>query len=164
MAHFAGINQRVLVKGLDDCLVELRSSDRELILKRLFTRVKEQNDTNGKDSRNTYDAVVRDGSCRTEKAVNDGQSYIAANFIIDIESLQYSFRIKYSYIPKNVEIKKNSYADLGTVSVYCLDEKDMVYPDFGCSNAPLALEEPDPIKLVIGKVFDGCSITYTTSG
>lgn len=164
MAHFANINQKVLVKDLDDCLAELRSSDKEIVLKRLFARVKDQNETNGKDSKSSYDAVVRDGSCRTEKAVDDGQAFTAANFIMDIESLKYSFRIRYSYIPKNTEIKKNSYADLGTVNVYCLDEKDMIYPDFGCSNSKMAMEEPDPIKLIAGNVFDGCSITYTTSG
>ena len=164
MAHFANINQKVFVKGLDDCLTELRPSDKEIVLKRLFTRVKDQNDTNGKGSENSYDAVVRDGSCRTEEAVDDGQSYVAANFIMDIESLKYSFRIRYDYIPKNKEVNKKSYADLGTVNVYCLDEKDMIYPDFGCSKSPLSLEEPDPIKLVAGNVFDGCSITYTSSG
>jgi hypothetical protein len=84
--------------------------------------------------------------------------------IIDIADLQYSYRVKYSYIPTNLKKNEKSYADLGTVMLYCLDEKDMIYPDFNCTKSQLATPEPDPITMVSGYVYEGCTLTYTTSG
>lgn len=164
LAHFASVKDKVLIKGLDECLTDIKAEDKDIVLKRIFVRVKEQNEANGKESKSSYDAVVREGSCHNEPSVDDGQEFAASNFIVDIADLQYSFRIKYNYIPKSKTTNPNSFADLGTVAAYCLDEADMIYPDFGCNNTPTSMEEPDPITMLVGKVMDGCNITYTTSG
>lgn len=163
-AYFNQKDKRVLISGLDSCLTNSRGSDRDLIVKEVYRRVNEQNIFRGIKSESSYDASVRKDSCKLTESVEYEQRFTSSNFIVDIPSLQYSFRVRYNYIPTNIPENKTIYVDLGSVSLYCLNEDEVIYPDFGCGETGMIHDEPDPITKINGDVSDGCYLNYTTSG
>ena len=68
-----------------------------------------------------------------------------------------------SYISTKTKIV-DEYFDVGNVFVYCIEEKDRIYDDFGCTDTGAADTVTDPILLLAPKVADGCFIQPTTSG
>jgi len=160
----ASRKNKVIIAGLNECLVGIRDADRDTVYGNTYYRVESQNNANGVNTKDSYDAVLRKGSCRNDKAKYEGQEYRSTSFIVDIEELKYSFRIMYSYIPSSVVINKDSDIKSDEAVAYCLNKDEMIYPDFGCDKDPLALKTPDPIKRINGAIMDGCTLSYTTSG
>lgn len=158
------INGRVIISGLDECLVQLRGDDRDSIQKEAYLYVKRQNEINGKETKSTYNATVRKDSCSNRETTIEKQGLRASSFILDIEDLNYSYRARFTYIPTSISKNNDSELEPDTLRLYCLDSSEMIYPDFGCDKNGLMYEVSDPIVYARGEVFNGCTISYTTSG
>lgn len=84
------------------------------------------------------DAAVRAGS---EKQTNDGFEQYSGSFIVDIPSLQQSYKI--SYLDSKV---KNGYDSGYPVIVSCLkDVSEIIYKDFDCKEVSTYKKPSDPL-------------------
>ncbi len=67
---------------------------------------------------------------------NDAYNGLSGRFIVDIPKIQQSYLIEFNYM-EDPDAFNGGYAALA----YCLDEDEMIYPDFGCkTNLPFYVD------------------------
>ena len=164
LAKADSIHNRVFIKGLENCVANLDGSQKDYIYKSIFTRASEHNGLNGKETKWSYDAEVREGSCGNDTNHFEGSDYARSTFIVDIPDLQYSYRVRYNNTSEKIKNASNSSATPEAIAVYCLEKDEMIYPDFGCEKAQTTSKEPDPIMMAVGTLYKDCELTYTSSG
>lgn len=80
-------------------------------------------------------AMIRENS-NTLNFIQEGK-YYRGDFVVDVPSIQQSYRIKISWAIGN---NNDSIASNYPSYISCLKSEEMIYPDFGCQNA---LEEEE---------------------
>ncbi len=154
---------QVIIEGFADCVKDISDNDRARVYKGIYGTVGNVNRAKKLDSQKYYNGEIRKNTCNVVEKEKSGQKYTEVEFILDIPKAKYSFRILFSYISTKTKIV-DEYFDVGNVFVYCVEEKDRIYDDFGCTDTGAASTETDPILLLAPKVTDGCYIQPTTSG
>lgn len=101
-------------------------------------------------------AMIREGSVGGF-AIRD---FHVGDFIVDIDSVQQSYIMKYYYGELKSEYEAEESA---SVMVYCIENPDeVIYDGFVCK-ANRDFVKPDPIQYILPQVFDNYSLTYTYS-
>lgn len=165
---YVNYNNMVKVVNLGDCAEGVSKAIKETTFSNLYEFVTYQNKINDKDMASTYDGMVREGTCTVRDSINqEGKmTFTSVDFILDIEELQYSYRVEFNYIKPGSD--RSEYVDLGSTMVSCLREREMIYPDFGCDKNELILNTNGyaidwEIFSALPYIGDGYTLTYTLS-
>jgi hypothetical protein len=109
-------------------LVENLPDSRIKLIEGVLSDTVKMNVSSGTDI-NVSDAVIRDGTYRQTLSNPSKQVYLTA-FIVDIPSLKQSYRVEDYYSPLPAEVSGlYDYAN----PISCLDEKELIYGDFNCT-------------------------------
>lgn len=161
-------DEMVVVANLDECAVGIERTMKESVFTTIYQYVKAQNEVGDKVTDKTYEAVIRDGTCATEDFKNEKDKLVSTGVkaILDIDELQYSYLMRFSYIKPGSD--RNEYVDLGTTMLTCLREKEMIYQDFGCNQNQLIKDTSLDVTYweifsALPYVGDGFTLTYTLS-
>jgi len=94
-----------------------------------------KNKINGQDASKVRDAKIRDGS---DSQTYDKETQVySGNFIVDMAKIKQSYKVQYSYSTTNTIDTGGS-----PVTITCLETKDLIYGDFGCTD--LASQQSSP--------------------
>lgn len=133
-------NQRIAIKNFNQYVKNI-SSDEQAGLEEMLYNTVLMNNVSEEKIVSINDATIREGSYEQDKQ-NDIYKTI---FIVDIESIKQSYRIKNLY--SKLEPEQSGLYDY-TRSVLCLEKNKLLYGEFNCkdrSSQERGLEQSDPI-------------------
>lgn len=139
------INKRagmIIIDNLDQNISDFPSEDKTAIQTSLYSYVQNQNKIKNISDKSYYHGKIRDNSFVDETKSIENHSIHSTEFIIDLESLQYSYRVAYSW---STEDLSDAAIDLGPVIIYCLSSDEAIYEDFSCAENPSVSEKLDDI-------------------
>ena len=157
-------NEMVVITNLNTCVTDMSSADQDEIFRSIYPYIKEQNAVNLIPTQASYEGIVRAGTCQTQDYDIDGQKSHYTEFILDIPTLQQSYRISFNWVKTYEE--KLPETDLGHAGVSCLEPEELIYDDFNCDQNSLITTinaNGDPILEVLPYFGDGYSLSPTLS-
>lgn len=122
------------IQNYDQKVKNLSNGRKINIEEALFNIVKE----NGADPTKIKDAAIRDGS---DIQTADNETQFSGSFIVDIPSIQQSYKISYLYSKTN-----DGYDSGYPVVASCVDAVDVVYDSFSCKDTT-SWEKPNDVLI-----------------
>lgn len=157
LMHLNSTQNRVIIKNLSSCTAGITANSKDILSKKLYHIVEAQNQLANKKTRRSYQAVIRDGSCKTKTYQSDGGTSFGTTAIVDLKSAGYSYKIRFAWLKSSVSAPTN--IDLGTTEAYCLSSSELAYQEFDCQSNHLTTVEPDPIEHYLPKVGEYYTLT-----
>lgn len=146
------VEPKLVIDNFSEVLPEVPTNTEALIEEKLYEQVVESG----------VAEVPKDGAMIRGGTV-DGfaiQDFHVGSFIVDIDSVEQSYIMKYYYgeLEGEYEIEESA-----SVMAYCIEDSDeMIYTDFTC-RASRDFVKPDPIQYILPRTFDSYLLTYTYS-
>lgn len=142
--HQKSLNHLLIIKNFDQNIKNISSEDKDDVQSKLYSYIAVQNDINNKENKSYYHGIIRKDSLKTSEETIDNQKIHFADFILDIESLKYSYQVQFYWFDKNNTALIED-ADLGTTNIFCLEKDQSIYEDFNCEQNPLVTPKEDDI-------------------
>lgn len=146
------LEPRLVIGNFDELLPDVPSMTKQQIEEKLYMQV----EASGVRTVPENGAMIR-GDSIGGFAIGD---FHVGDFIVDIDSIQQSYIMKYYYgaLESEYEVEESA-----SVMVYCIeDENEVIYPDFVCK-ANRDYVKPDPIQYILPRTFNYYSLSYTYS-
>ena len=154
---------QVIIENFSDCVKDISDDDRLRVFRGIYGRVGVVKRAKSEKTDKYYTGKIRANTCKTTDHTKEGQGYTDVEFIIDIPKPKYSFSILFSYISEKTPYVIEGF-DVGDVYIYCVEDKDRIYDDFGCVDLGVSDEKFEPLFEISSYVDEGCYIQPTTSG
>lgn len=148
-------SNEVSISNLDTLVKNISDDRKNDIVSGLNNIIKINNDNI--DTSKIKDAVIRKES--NQQSSSSGESRYTGTFIVDIPSLQQSYRLTYSYTRNRDDTFSSGYPVIAS----CLSEKEYIYQEFNCKN-PTYTIEPEAHTALEGKLPYTSSFYTITSG
>lgn len=100
------------------------------------------------------DILVRDGTF--SQTYVEGSAVHAVSFVVDIESISQSYLVRYQWTSKRDAVLPDA-----ANAVVCVEESEMIYDDFGCSD--MFAEQDKPIDPILDHLPHS-TVSYTITG
>lgn len=146
-------NNVLIIDNIDNYINNLPDSRKNYVQKTLYSYVNKQNEIVGTSNENLYHGIIRDESIQISYSEVSEHIVYTTKFILDIPNLQYSYKTSFSWLEKDTQ---SSDVDLGSVTIYCLSEKESIYPDFNCNQNPIVSTETDSLLSINLIINENC--------
>ncbi|MFZ1250270.1 MAG: hypothetical protein WAR37_02370 [Candidatus Microsaccharimonas sp.] len=123
------------IKNFDSLVKNLPDTQKKNIYSALAIIVKHNNKDDSIDMDRVDDALIRKDSAK-QTEVKEGTNY-AGSFIVDIKSLQQSYRINYTYSSGDSSDFDSGYPIIAS----CLERSELIYGYFECEQPNAQLRE-----------------------
>lgn len=148
-------NNLVLINNFDEYVTNISNEDKNIILKKLYSYINMQNSINNINPKPYYKASFRKDSVDITQNTTNDQKVSSINAIVDIEDIQYSYRIKFNWLVTPIT-NQSAEIDLGSVNLYCLKDSEYIYDNFNCEANPSISEEEDSVFSIDPIINQNC--------